>query len=192
MDAGARTRHPRGVIDNDDAHAEEHGLGAVVARDHDDRPIEVPGPSAEALALVRRASPARLAVRLALLGSLAVSAAVIAFRANAWYEHKQARSAPMTRIEGAGDQRAFEIDRRAVSARHYATCVARRRCTPAPRGDDCNAPELHPDARPVLCVQPDQAAAYCSWVRKRLPTAEETRVARARISIDDGGFRCAR
>lgn len=179
------------MIDHDEAHAAPHGLGAVVAHDHDDRPIDVPGPSTEALALVHRASPTRLAARIAIVALLAITAATAAFRVNAWYEDKQARAAPMVRVEG-GNQPAFEIDRREIAVRDYALCVARKRCTPPPRGDECNFREPHAEAQPVTCVQRDQAAAYCAWVKKRLPTEEEKQRAAHEGIHDEGGFRCAR
>ncbi|MDB5218111.1 MAG: uncharacterized protein JWO86_6038 [Myxococcaceae bacterium] len=80
----------------------------------------------------------------------------------------------------------FDIDRTEVTIRAYAACVENGPCTPP--GSEANArggcaharswfaedAEKRPgnDAA-VTCITPAQAAQYCSYVGKRLPTEEE-------------------
>jgi formylglycine-generating enzyme required for sulfatase activity len=70
---------------------------------------------------------------------------------------------------------AFFIDRTEVTQGDYDACVAAGVCTPPAMGFD---PPGHPD-HPANDVTWDQAAAYCAWRGKRLPTeAEWERAAR--------------
>lgn len=86
---------------------------------------------------------------------------------------------------------AFAIDTYEVTWRDYASCVAAGACRPVDpadcyawdgqgfaRGAALPAEFLAPD-HPVVCVDWGQAAEYCSWLGKRLPTeAEWERAAR--------------
>ena len=176
-----------------DAHAAPHGLGAVVARDHDDAPIDLPGPSADALRVVRRASPARLARTLAIAAAILAVATMAAIRVGAWLADRRARTVPMTHL-ATGDTSAFDLDRRDVTVGDYATCVARRRCSPPLAGEGCNGRMDHVDDDAITCIAHDQRAAYCAWVSKRSPTpAELDRAAReGLLAPGSPGFRCAR
>jgi len=70
---------------------------------------------------------------------------------------------------------AFEIDRTEVTQKFYASCVAAGRCpTPTCQWSPTTTPDM-----PVACVLWSQAANYCAFVGKRLPTeAEWERAAR--------------
>jgi formylglycine-generating enzyme required for sulfatase activity len=60
---------------------------------------------------------------------------------------------------------AFRIDRTEVTRSDYDKCVAARACSKLP---DAATPS---DAEhPVVRVTPAEAAAYCTWMDKRLPT----------------------
>lgn len=69
----------------------------------------------------------------------------------------------------------FRLDATEVTAGAYAACV---------RAGACSDDGLHCDSgatyglsgsgeHPITCVDNDQAAAYCRWTRKRLPSEEE-------------------
>jgi formylglycine-generating enzyme required for sulfatase activity len=74
---------------------------------------------------------------------------------------------------------AFSIDRAEVTVAAYAICVAAGACTPAATGRFCNAGQKGREDHPINCVTWKQAEAYCSFVKKRLPTeAEWERAAR--------------
>jgi len=68
---------------------------------------------------------------------------------------------------------AFGIDRTEVRVSEYRSCVQSGACPPPGRGGSCNWDAPGRDEHPVNCVDWDQAAAYCSWVGKRLPSEEE-------------------
>ena len=68
---------------------------------------------------------------------------------------------------------AFGIDRTEVRVSEYRTCVEAGACRPPGSGGSCNWDAPGRDEHPVNCVDWDQAAAYCVWVGKRLPTEEE-------------------
>jgi formylglycine-generating enzyme required for sulfatase activity len=81
---------------------------------------------------------------------------------------------------------AYCIDRTEVTVKDYATCVAAGRCSPAAL--TVNRSGYTPDKvarysglcnradradHPINCVDWSQAAAYCTWAGKRLPTEAE-------------------
>ncbi|WP_437630608.1 SUMF1/EgtB/PvdO family nonheme iron enzyme [Sorangium sp. So ce854] len=82
--------------------------------------------------------------------------------------------------------RAFDLDRTEVTVAAYQRCVEAGRCTPsglhgpratdadvAQRGALCTAADPAKAQHPVSCVDQEQAAAYCAFVGKRLPTEAE-------------------
>ncbi|WP_437285008.1 bifunctional serine/threonine-protein kinase/formylglycine-generating enzyme family protein [Sorangium sp. So ce406] len=82
--------------------------------------------------------------------------------------------------------RAFDLDRTEVTVAAYQRCVEAGRCTPSglhgPRASDadvaqrgalCTAADPAKAQHPVSCVDQAQAAAYCAFVGKRLPTEAE-------------------
>jgi formylglycine-generating enzyme required for sulfatase activity len=164
---------------------------AVVARDRDDRPIEIHGPGSELEALVRKASPARLALRLLVTAVLLAAAAYGALLARDAWAERRARTVPMAHLPGGpvriGNARGpaeekpehevtlapYSIDLHEVTVAGYATCVKRGRCSPPQKGDFCNWGKDKVDDHPINCVDHEQAVAYCAFVGKRLPTEKE-------------------
>jgi serine/threonine-protein kinase len=82
--------------------------------------------------------------------------------------------------------RAFYIDRTEVTAEAYQACVKAGKCSPSgvhgPKADEAEIKKLGPmctaadpaKARhPITCVDREQAAVYCQFVGKRLPTEAE-------------------
>ncbi|AUX34909.1 MULTISPECIES: bifunctional serine/threonine-protein kinase/formylglycine-generating enzyme family protein [Sorangium] len=82
--------------------------------------------------------------------------------------------------------RAFDLDRTEVTVAAYQRCVDAGRCTPSglhgPRASDadveqrgalCTAADPAKAQHPISCVDQGQAAAYCAFVGKRLPTEAE-------------------
>jgi formylglycine-generating enzyme required for sulfatase activity len=82
--------------------------------------------------------------------------------------------------------RAFYIDRTEVTAEAYQACLKAGKCSPSgvhgPKADEAEIKKLGPlctaadpaKARhPITCVDREQAAAYCGFVGKRLPTEAE-------------------
>ena len=70
-------------------------------------------------------------------------------------------------------RRSFEIDRHEVTAGQYAECVKKKRCSPARRGGRCTFDSLDLIDHPINCVSYRQAADFCTFKKKRLPTAAE-------------------
>jgi formylglycine-generating enzyme required for sulfatase activity len=109
--------------------------------------------------------------------------------------------------EGARARRiaAFSIDAAPVTTAQYAACVAAEACSPwrvrmvwENRFSDpqpyeatlarCNAGKADRPRAPMDCLSHAQAAAYCSWAGKRLPTADEWERA-FRMEWGSGRFR---
>jgi formylglycine-generating enzyme required for sulfatase activity len=70
---------------------------------------------------------------------------------------------------------AFCLDIDEVTVDGYAECVTAGRCTaPAQSADEyCNWGKPGKGSHPVNCVSFDQAAAYCQWQHKTLPSEEQ-------------------
>lgn len=88
---------------------------------------------------------------------------------------------------GAGDEHpqhkvylsAYWIDRTEVTADQYRRCVEAGECMATASGSPCTYADAASTDHPVNCVDWNQAAAYCAWADKRLPTeAEWEKVAR--------------
>ena len=68
---------------------------------------------------------------------------------------------------------AFWMDTREVTVSAYQACVDAGMCEAAGAGQFCNAPEADRGDHPINCVNYAQAAAYCAFAGKRLPTEAE-------------------
>ncbi len=68
---------------------------------------------------------------------------------------------------------AFWIDTTEVTTLAYAACVTARRCAAPAESGGCTFGRPADGARPVNCVTPEQAIAYCAFAGKRLPSEIE-------------------
>ena len=90
---------------------------------------------------------------------------------------------PAGRVTLGRDQRvdlaAFELDRHEVTNAQYVLCVKVRRCTPPDEPGATTRTYASADPLPVVYVTALQAAIFCEWLDKRLPSdAEWERAAR--------------
>lgn len=75
---------------------------------------------------------------------------------------------PGMAVVGAG---CFDVAE--VTVRDYERCVAARACEASASGGLCNAGRSGVAEHPINCITWDQAAGYCKWAGKRLPTEAE-------------------
>ena len=69
---------------------------------------------------------------------------------------------------------AFEFDTTEVTADAYTSCVTAGACTRSHVGRQfCNEGAPNHGRHPINCIDLRQAAAYCAWAKKRLPTERE-------------------
>ncbi len=153
----------------------------------DDSPIST-GDDPEAV--LRRSSPGRflLKVGVGIVSLLAVGG-------GAWFglralEARRAKNVPVARFEAttarvgndlfeperpAHDARvdAFALDKTETTVAAYRTCFTQGGCTEPAKGAFCNLEAEGRDEHPMNCVTQVQAAAFCAWAGKRLPTEKE-------------------
>lgn len=68
---------------------------------------------------------------------------------------------------------AFYIDKKEVTRQDYARCVESGKCKTPLQGEGCTWNLAKHDNFPINCVSWGDAAAYCGWAGKRLPTEAE-------------------
>jgi formylglycine-generating enzyme required for sulfatase activity len=68
---------------------------------------------------------------------------------------------------------AFQIDRTEVRVSEYRRCVDEGACGAPGAASGCNWNAQGRSDHPINCIDWDQAAAYCGWIGKRLPTEQE-------------------
>jgi formylglycine-generating enzyme required for sulfatase activity len=83
------------------------------------------------------------------------------------------RCSPSEPASGHAELDAFRIDRTEVRVSEYRRCVDGGACAPPAVASGCNWNAPGRGDHPVNCVDWDQAATYCGWVGKRLPTEQE-------------------
>jgi formylglycine-generating enzyme required for sulfatase activity len=73
----------------------------------------------------------------------------------------------------------FYIERTEVSVAAYQACVDGGGCSAAASDPDCNFGDVTLGAHAINCVTWQQAADYCGWVSRRLPSEAEWELAAA-------------
>ncbi|MFO0550009.1 MAG: SUMF1/EgtB/PvdO family nonheme iron enzyme [Polyangiaceae bacterium] len=150
----------------------------------------LPALSAPPEQVLRRASLGRRLVRVAIFAVVGGALGLGGYFGFKAFRHAQARRVPAKHFaadratignamwleespEFEVELGSYSLDVFEVTAAHYKTCVLDGACTRPARGAFCNFDEEDRDTHPINCVSFDQAAAYCRWVGKRLPTEFE-------------------
>jgi energy-coupling factor transporter ATP-binding protein EcfA2 len=113
------------------------------------------------------------------LGSLAVLVGIAVLGLAGWFVVDRAReslhrSAARSELVAVGD---LAIDAHEVTDVQFGLCVDEGRCrAPGDAGTRLDPP-VAAGARPVVMVDAAQAASFCHWIGRRLPTAREARQA---------------
>lgn len=84
------------------------------------------------------------------------------------------------------DLLAFEIETRPVPNHVYGLCVKVGKCTPPIGSTTSGGSNKDEENDPVVWITIDQAAAYCNWVGRRLPSAPEWEYAAGRYAQPTG------
>lgn len=166
----------------------EEGSAAQAAPEPEPLPESA---TAEAEKVLRRGSAGQWLLRVfVLVGMLgvAIGGGYLGYRA---VLKQRVQQAPMERFAGAmasigndmwpEESPAHEvklapyfIDVTEVTVQDYRLCVDTEACSPPGKGGYCNwDQEERGEDHPINCVTFDQAAAFCAWVDKRLPTEKE-------------------
>jgi formylglycine-generating enzyme len=84
---------------------------------------------------------------------------------------------------------AFELDVREVAVSDYRRCVADGACSDSglTSEPECNWNNAARSNHPMNCLSFEQAATYCRWERKRLPSEEEWETAARRDGLGGRG-----
>lgn len=93
-----------------------------------------------------------------------------------------ARGSEMRYLPRSAKLHAYWLDRRLTTVADYEQCVAAGACSDAPLAVLRGSAPSGPDA-PMCFATPDEAAAYCQWAGKRLPTFDEWREGKARATV---------
>ncbi len=67
----------------------------------------------------------------------------------------------------------FWLDRREATVAEFRACVDAGRCTPSAALPFCNGHVPGRERHPINCIDLRQAALYCAWAQKRLPSERE-------------------
>jgi hypothetical protein len=117
----------------------------------------------------------RDAWRSRLLVGLAALVAIGLAGLAAWYGVDRARES-LHKSAARSDQislGAFRIDDHEVTDVQYGLCVDEGRCRPPGNAGSALGPAVSAGTRPVVMVDQGQAAHFCTWIGRRLPTAAE-------------------
>jgi formylglycine-generating enzyme required for sulfatase activity len=60
-----------------------------------------------------------------------------------------------------------------VTVVQYARCVTAGQCAPAGTDEFCDTGRAGRERNPINCITQPEAAAYCAWLGRRLPTEDE-------------------
>lgn len=71
----------------------------------------------------------------------------------------------------------FDLDTTEVTVTAYEKCVTAGKCTPPDTGMYCNWKKEGRGPHPINCIDWSQAAAYCTFAGKRLPSEDEWELA---------------